>query len=278
MDKIAEEEEKNKIMDKIFACAMAPVAEWIAGWLDIEPQKLLPDYNDYADKLAFNVNVNGESKSCLGYLEVLPCDTNRQWSEEFLKEEDSKKAASMLLDGAVMIWKTLFANINDADKDIREELFGIWPEFDQTKMCFKIAPVNRVKIRWHMATEQIKKINEENARLTQIVLKAEQEKNIELINKILEEIGKLEELEKKANAILDGCTEETNKAEEERIASVKEEMNQYDYLYLVCEYLDELSDDERFEEALERLPALSVQYKDPDEENEIDKLKKEINF
>lgn len=274
MDKLAQEEEKAKVMDKIFACAMAPVTEWLSNWLDMTPNELLPEYADYADKLAFTV----DGKSCMGNLVVLPNSTERQWSEDMLKDDDAKKAASMLLDGVIMVWKTIFSSIPEENKELREEIFGFRPEFDQSRMCFKLSPVNRVALRWQMATDQLKQLGMENARIAQHIIKAEEQKNYEALQEMLKDVGKIEELEAKANAILDNCNEETNRVEEERIKALKEDLDAFDCLYLVCENLEDLSDDERFEEALERLPALNVSYRDPGEETEIDKLKKEINI
>ena len=258
MSKADTEAEKAAYVDKFFRCAEAPIQEWIAAYVKKTPIDLFPDYKDTSDVIGFmhdNVHYNA-------YLVSMPWGTDSLVDPELLKSSDkAKKACSMLYDAVRQVFMAITGsfevhNKNDPNADLIKSLM---PQFDEQRMAFHLTRVNWKALQLKTAYLQKQQIHEYVQREQEISpdqLKAIQH-SVEQLNRVFNDINK---------EVLDDY--------EELCKETNSTIKLYDWMHIVVEQSDP-NDIESINNSMERLPVFGLQYHDPDEETNIDKLRNE---
>jgi hypothetical protein len=253
IDKAKAEEEKAKIVEKIFQCSETPIKEWISlfinDYVKVNIEELFPDYVDDSDVIAYEDN----KKHYTAYLVTMPHDAVSFVDTELLKLENTQKACSMLYDGVRMVFPAVVQTINE---EYKKYVDGIIVSFNNEKMSFTLTKVNIKKFKFEKAKEQM-----------ELLIKfKENTSNPDELKQINELLMKSEDLIKSIS--IDDIVDEQKLCDE-----INEKLKNADQLHIAIEENSESV--ELMEAALHRLPTIGVSYQDPDEETLVDKLKKE---
>ncbi len=256
------EAEKAAITNKLFDCAEAPIKEWIAGFICEDPSVVFNDYSDDVDLIGFQEN----DKHYNAYLVTLDCDATTNVNPELLKaSEKTRKACSMLFDGTYQVFASVLQTVK---KRFFDQLRNFRPVFDEPTMSFKLIRINGAAAQLRAALEQKSKAITFLAEAKE-PLSAENQEKVDSFIKGLNEL-----IVKNSKEVLD--------EEEVLCVETNKKLETYDKLCIVVE--ESNTDDEGGNSELEnvnkllsRLPVFGLNYQDPDEENYIDKLKKEYD-
>lgn len=249
--------EQAAYSQKFFDYAESPIKEWIAGYLKQEVTEVFPDYVDEADIIGFM----SKKKHYKAYVVPMPHDTQSLVDKNLLKNsEKMRKACSILFDAVREVFMAVVGSIEDPKLDY---LKGFMPVFVEDKMAFHLLRVNRKAMQLQAADTQRKQIERflQTAKETGV---SEEQKSM-----IQESLNKI-------NEVFTANTKEVMDAEEQACKLSNEDIKTsgVDWLHIVVEETDP-DDQELEQESMKRLPTFGLQYQDPDEENYIDKLKKE---
>lgn len=249
--------EQAAYSQKFFDYAESPIKEWIASYLKQEVTEVFPDYVDEADIIGFM----SKKKHYKAYVVPMPPDTESLVDKNLLKNsEKMRKACSILFDAVREVFMAVVGSMEDPKFDY---LKGFMPVFVEDKMAFHLLRVNRKAMQLQAADTQRKQIERflQTAKETGI---SEEQKSM-----IQESLNTI-------NEVFTANTKEVMDAEEQacRLSNEDIKTSGVDWLHIVVEETN--PDDEELEqESMKRLPTFGLQYQDPDEENYIDKLKKE---
>jgi hypothetical protein len=254
MDRKTEEEEKAKLILKFFDYAETPIQEWLAEYLGVDVNELFEDYQDNSDIIGFKNENNG--KHYEAYLVTMSSDAGLFVDKQLLdSSEKTRKSCSMLFDAVHQVFPAVVSTIN---KDYADRVKFLHPKFDNDGMRFCLHRTNGAALELKLGLDARK----------QIIQCLNNEKQLdpntlENVHKRLEDVNKM--IQKNNVDVLN--------AEEKLCRELNEVLPLGTWLYLaVDEGQSEVS-----EESLQRLPVFGLRYQDPDEENYIDKLKKEYS-
>ncbi len=256
--------EKAAYTDKFFACAESIIQEWIADYLQKPVTELFTDYQDESDVIGFMLN----KKQYSAYLVTMPYGTECLIDKAILNvDEKAKKACSMLYDAVREVFMAVTGSLAESKVWNLAEINNIrslMPVFTESNMAFHIVRVNRKAMRLQVANSHRMQLLQflQNAEVNGVNGVTEEQKNA--IQKGLDEL----------NMILAENTKEVLDAEEVLCKEVNEKNKLGNMLHIVLEESD-LDDLEIVNQSMKRLPMFGLQFQDPDEENYIDKLKRE---
>lgn len=248
------EEEKIKLINKMFDCAEAPIKEWVAKCLNIQVKELFPDYKQDID----NIFVERDGEYFHMYLSNSANCPSFSITE---KDDDSVKKAASLLYDAVNIVFTSFSKVTD-----NEEIKLMAPMFEEKTMSFRLTYHNKYKMELFNCEQQLAAISAQLKRLVdpKKIVESGKEKANELKEQLLN-------MQRSTllhyNSIDKKLMEET----EEKLLDLNKKAEQFPKLYMVLEKNSGLNIDS----IGSRLPEIGTRFQDPDEENLIDKLKNE---
>jgi hypothetical protein len=239
LDRAKHEEEKVKLLEKMFSCAETPIKEWLAEIKNVDVEEMFPDFVDENDVFGFNM----DNKHYNVYL--VSMESNKTFIDpEILKNEDAKKACEFVFNAVIMVYEKIIENLPEM------KCFGC--KFNDELMAFELFRYNMAYLQFNKYIRNImyyedliKNMKEEGKTDTIEILEKELEKC-----KLLYENFDRSEIDKEVNI----CKEENNKKKS--------------LLHIV---LDEDFDNEY---SYNRLFTVGQPYHDPDEETFIDKLKK----
>lgn len=257
MDQRISDEEQANLITKLFNCTETPIKEWISKFINEDVSYVFSDYVDDSDVIGFQEN----DKHYNAYVVTLDNNTDKQIDDNLLKNsEKTRKACSMLYDG---VYQVFAAVIQTCSEEFHGKLKSLRPIFDEKTMSFKLLRINGKASQLQLAIEQKEKISKmlSNPNLTL---------NDDQYNSISNAINNF-------NSIITTVTPDILNIEELECKEVNVKLNNYDKLYIVVEESDDV-DADNIETSLRRLPVFGLSYQDPDEENYIDKLKKEYDL
>lgn len=248
------DEEEAAIITKLFNCTESVIKEWIAEYLDKSPSDVFDDYVDDPDVIGFQEN----NKHYNAYVVTMKNTTSLVDSKLLKNSEKARKACSMLFDGVYKV----FSSVIQTSTEYKEQIQGLRPVFDESSMSFQLKCINVKAEQLKIAVDQLHK--------TRAYLCSSK---TELINDQLESIKNSIKLY--SDIIKSNTTEVLNAAEEE-CKKTNERLATLNNLCIAIEDVDD-QDIDNLETSMRRLPTFGLQYQDPDEENYIDKLKKEYS-
>lgn len=254
MNKADIQNERVEYARKFFDYTETPIKEWLASYINRDVLEVFPDYNDESDVIGFMIG----DKHYNAYVVPMSSDTELLVDKKLFEHEKVRKACSILFDAVREVFLAVTGSIEDPSL---EYLKGFMPVFVEDKMAFHLMRVNRKAMQLQAAYDQRKQLEKFLQTMTQIDLPEEQktmiQDNLNKINKIFEE-----------------NTKESLDKEEQDCKSTNLIVTKFDWLHIVLEESDP-TNQELDQECMKRLPTFGLQFQDPDEENYIDKLKKE---
>ncbi len=263
MNKADAAAEKAAYTDKFFSCAESIIQEWVADYLQKPIRELFNDYQDESDVIGFMYN----KKHYSAYLVTMPYGTESLIDKHVLDaDEKAKKACSMLYDAVREVFMAVTGSLAESKSYSQTEINNIrslMPVFTESTMSFHIVRVNRKAMQLQAANMQrIQLLNFLQNAPTEGVT----EEQKDAIQKSLDELSK----------ILTDNTKEVLDAEEMVCKEINEKNKTGNMLHIVLEESD-LNDIESLNQSMKRLPMFGLQFQDPDEENYIEKLKREAD-
>lgn len=255
MNKADKLSEQMAYSQKFFDYVESPIKEWIADYLKLDVSEVFPDYLDDSDIIRFMV----DNKQYSAYVLPLPHAAESFVDRDLIKESEKvRKACSILFDAVREVFMAVVGSITDPKLD---HLKGFMPVFVEDKMAFRLLRVNRKAMQLQAADTQRVQIEKFLQTATGTGVTEDQK------NMIQESLDKI-------NKIFNENTKEVLNAEEEICRKINAELEFFDRLHIVVDETDP-DEDGLEQESLKRLPTFGLPFQDPDEENYIDKLKKE---
>ncbi len=269
-------QERAAYTDKFFSCAESPIQEWIAAYIGKPVTELFSDYRDESDVIGFM----HDSKHYNTYVVTMSADSESLVDANVMKvSEKARKACSMLYDAVREVFMAVTGSLaesleksdtsdasistNDTQKTV-ELVKSLMPVFVEAKMAFAIKRVNRKAMQLQAAQAQRTQLLNFLRQAPKDGISVEQK---ELIQETFDQLNK----------VFTETTQEALDAEEKLCKETNAKSETLDWMHIVLEESDP-NDVETINESMKRLPMFGLQFQDPDEENYIDKLKKEQNI
>jgi hypothetical protein len=236
---------KQQELDAMFDYAEAPVKEWLANVFEKPLMEVFPDYKSHRESIG--ISSNGDS--FVLYFSSVTDDRRYLFTHKDTRDDSVKKAIDVLFNALYPVYTSVVCS-----SELNEKLIGVYPYFDENTMSFSLRAVNQYTIMLSQC---------QNA-LEQCVKKmATAEPNSEYYNQLIDA----------RNKVLDGiglCTEEVIRKRDAELVDINNKYLQMPKLYLtvIKNCLDE-------DEIGRRLPTFGLEFQDPEEDNYIDRLKKE---
>lgn len=261
------EDDETKWSMKYFNYAETPIKEWIADILEESVDVLFDDYTGESDILF--MTSNSEYFKCYLSTESLHEDPDRDnivvGMDEFRKNHDFTKSASVLFDAVMAVFKPITHTMSN----LKSRMQFTFPSFNEKYMRFEMNDVNHLRYEKQGALDNIAKAKE---LIDKIKDKTEKE-----FTDILTQLNtKQIEYFTKFNSIKDIdiiARDEECKLQNEYYNSRKR------YLYIIIEKNTKIIDKESIEKEMDtimnRMPEFGTKWEDPEEENTIDRFKKE---
>jgi hypothetical protein len=246
-------EDPKAIAEKLFDCAESVIQEWIADYFNADISDIFDDYSDISSV----IGLTHADKQYNAYVVTMDVGTASLVNADLLKDSEVvRKTCSMLFDGVYHVYSSLAMTAKD---EYRERLRGLVPKFDETTMSFHLTHINVKAAELQAADEQNKRIRE----LVQSGVELTDEQKSSLINS--------------AAAIKDVMMRNTREVLDAAEAECLRlnELPHNEALYIVVEEASDDNIEERLEESMCRMPAFGTMYRNPDESNFIEDLKKE---
>jgi hypothetical protein len=255
------EEEKKAWAMRFFDYAEAPIKEWISSYLEENVETIFPDYSADSDIISIQED-NGTHYNV--YLTPFP--TIIKDSTAFVIEKDKfntseklKKAASLLFDAVYAVYVPVLKSM----VNMGHRMEDIFPKFNDVQMYFEFNMVNKYYMQKQQACQNLIKIDEQFNRIKDI--------HTQEANEIRTKLASLNmEYSEKNNAI----TDEMLNTQEELCRKENEIFALGTKLYVVLETNIKPKDDI----IMKHLPDFGLKYQDPDEDNYVDKYKKEMGI
>jgi hypothetical protein len=265
-------EEKHALSMKFFDYAETPIKEWISAHLQATQQDIFNEEKTEADILS----VCAKGKYYRLYYTVFKDDVEEVAKDEYVSDEDIRKAMSMLYDAVRLVFPCVIASM----QKYKDKLTDIVPKFNQNNLTYSFNMINQLKLNRALHMKNMQDIQVQMAKINQKLDNINKELNkktktpedIEMLrngNEIRDNlIITLNDEIKKVNAI----TEESIKERDAHCETINKELSTSIKLYLIV--TKDKPDDDAI---MKRLPKFGMEYQDPDEETFIDTLKKEYN-
>jgi hypothetical protein len=266
--KIEEEDETKKWSMKYFNYAETPIKEWIADVLEESVDVLFDDYTGESDIIC----MTSESKYYKFYLSTESSNENLDLPnlavsiEEFRNNPDFTKSASILFDSVM----TVFKPITHTMSNLKSNMIYSFPAFNEKYMRFEMNEVNHLRYEKQGALDNIAKSKELIDKIKDKTEKEFTDIRSQLYEKQMEFFNKFNSI--KDSDIL--ARDEECKLQNEYYKSKGK------YLYIIMEPNNKIQDREQINEEIDtimnRMPEFGTKWEDPEEENSIDRLKKEF--
>jgi hypothetical protein len=282
MDRARIEEEKNKLLAQFFTYAESPIKEWLAEYLGEPVSEVYTDFADDADMIGYESN----GKYYNAYLVSMePGQTAFVDADLIKNDEPTKKACSMLFDAVKTV---IHPVLNICEPSFKEALSGLYFEFDNDNLAFVLTVVNDLKYKKVSAAENRTKLIEMHNSLVNMykqyqdnIAKGMVERPVDPYDmndprKIPEQLTRVDELIRKAEAVFDAIPDEDIAARDLECARIQSSMPTKNKLYMVVEEADG-TDVDRLDASMKRLPTFGNTYEDPDEETFSQTLRREFN-
>jgi hypothetical protein len=248
MENPQDQEDKIKLLMKFFDYTEAPIKEWIAEYLNQPVDKVFPDYEDKVDLFGFQDDNTKLFYS--GYVVSMEQDQGPFVDKQLIESSEKvKQVCSLLFDAVAQVFNSVIATCDDSYK---ESVKDLRPMFNEEKLAFYLVRINSKAAELQMAVEHKKKLFE--------MLHAD---NTE------EQNQKIYDFVKKLDLVIEKHTKAELDLEEIKCQLINSKMSETKWLYLAIDQGEEAN--------LSRLPEFGLLYQDPEEDNYIDKLKKENN-
>jgi hypothetical protein len=311
--KIDIEKEKHEFVMRFFDYAESPIKEWIAAQIGESPTIVFDDYNDESDifgvmdgnnhynlyltpfptvidapglssnpvnspGLSSNpINAPGLSNpistaSAAGLLSN-PISTAFMIPKRDVETcEDLRKAMSMIHDSVYTVYNPVIKTMSHMNH-LMEDMF---PIFDEKTMSFSFRMANKYAMEHKKVTDGIKQAEIQLARLN---LFFERMPNSDAMNQSdKDKYTQALEMKTQLNEIIEKSNAELEKIKPEDIIEQDTKCNEVNSrpsarLYIVGEKNIKSSE----ESIMKKLPKIATLYQDPDEDTNIDLLKKEYD-
>lgn len=269
MSRAEAEEEKKKMIEKFFNSAESPIKEWISEYLNVDPEKVFPDYDEDSDDIGFKY----KNTQYNAYLISMGPNEPSMVNKNLLKSsEEVRKACSMLFDAVQMVMPSV---LHTSDKEFADDLKGLHFQFDEDTMSFGLIVVNTAQYKKVMSVQHYQQVMQIKGSLEAKLNEPNTDENN--ISEIKKQLVKVEELIIKAKSSYEEISNEDIEKEDERCKFVTEKLKLANKLYIVVEELDS-NDVDAMNEGLKRLPMFGTTYQDTEDESFVDKLKKEYDL
>lgn len=260
-----QEEEKLKYDMKKFDCADNPIKEWLSTITNIPGEELFDDYNTEGDILRIEIGSNhyslllSSNPKRIGQL--VNGSAFKIKHEKMMKNEkylELRRATSLLYDAVRLVYTPVVCVM----KKLRDKFNTTYVEFDEQHMCFSIRAVNKLAIEKKQNNATLYKIHENFNKISH--LNTPEADNLR---------SQLLDLQAKTIKVLNNLTEEKIQEQNEYCKQLDEELKDAPKLYIILD--KNVKPDDSV--IMKRLPTFGLMYQDPDEENYIDILKKELD-
>jgi hypothetical protein len=255
------EEEKKAWAMRFFDYAETPIKEWVSSYLEEDMETVFPDYTADSDIISIQED-NGTHYNV--YLTPFP--TTIKDGTAFIVEknifntsEKLKKAASLLFDAVYAVYVPVIKSM----VNMRHRMEDIFPKFNDKQMYFEFNMVNKYYMLKQQAGQHLIKIDEQFDRIKDIHTQDANEIRTKLATLNMEYSEKHNAITKE---ILD--TQEGLCIKENAIFALGTK------LYIVLETNIKPKDDI----IMKHLPDFGLKYQDPDEDNYVDRYKKEMGI
>lgn len=286
-------EDKQKWAMRFFDYAEAPIKEWIAAYLEEDPEGVFSDYNKESDILS----TEEDKKYYYLYLTTVPKDIDHSFNvdKDYFNQSDKlRKASSIMFDAVYTVYPPIVKTMVNMD----HKMENIYPEFIEDGMFFRFKMINSKMIMRHQAIsrigdidKQLKKI-EKYKKITKANKKEDKTNTVETIKTVenkeaMEAVkpktkekskkkrSRAEELEiqllqLKADTIQEyyTVTDEEVKEMEEECVKINKQFEKGPFLYICIDNTIDLTDDL----VGCRLPQFGMKYQDPEEDTLVDKF------
>ena len=239
---------KQQELDAMFDYAEAPIKEWLSNVFEKPLMEVFPDYKSYRKSLG----ISADDDSFVLYFSSSELANRYIFTVNDTKNESVRKAIDVLFNALYPVYTAVVCS-----SELNERLTGVYPYFDENTMTFSLRAVNQYRIMLAQCQNALEHCSKKMATT---------ELNSEYYNQLVEAKTK----------VLEGIALCTNEVIEKRDAELVIINNNYltmPKLYLI---VDKNCTDE--DEIGRRLPTFGLEFQDPDEDNYIDKLKKEQNI
>jgi hypothetical protein len=255
--------EKHKWKLKYFDYGETPIKEWVAETLGEDVDTIFEDYVEDSDVLS----VECQGKFYTFYLAIFPATVPafNATNSDLMANEILKRATSMMFDAVY----TVYAPVVKTMYSMGYKMEDIFPKFDNVNMCFEFCMVNKPKMEKQQIVNTLANISEQLSRATQVNIDDDEKKE-----KVAEYTAQLIKMQTEELAKLHLITDEICDERELLCDDVNKKFQDGVKLY-ICLDIDKPKDDDQ---VMKRMPKFGLEYQDPDEENYIDKFKKECNM
>lgn len=264
------EEEKKRWAMKYFDFAEAPIKEWIADYLNRDPEEVFDDYKEDSDVLICSNPTTGKRYSV--YLMVLEDDDEELpiWTvdeKEFAASDELKRAASMMYEAAMMVYTPVLRVLDTQDQYIRE----LFPTFDETTHCFEFKLVNTLRDKKKRAINVMLQVKEQLSKLASL---PESNMTPEDEAKLNELRTNLANINVQQMAIIDECSSANITQKDEQCATFNRTATNLPKLYMGFK---EFTDSDELDEEVvhSRLPQFGLTYTDPEQESSVQQFRRE---
>jgi hypothetical protein len=264
------DQEKHKWAMKYFDYAENPIKEWISDLLDEDITAIFDDYTEDSDILSVEDQGNYYTLYLTAYPEKTP--SFHASKDDLMNNKIVNKSTSMMFESVY----TVYAPVVQSMSSMKHKLENIFPKFDEKLMCFYFSMVNSAAAKRQQVHKNLIKISDQFKQLREVntidsdekINNERNEQKVELEKQLI--LMQTEELENLSKLGDDVCDKE-----EEECKRMNEIYKNSSKLY-IC--LDMNKTDQDNEQVMKRMPKFGLNYQDPDEDNYIDKLKKEYEI
>lgn len=263
MSKADAEAEKQKWSAKYFDFSESAIKEWIADVFGEEPETLFDDYTGEADVL----NIKSGDDSYTLYLTPFPPNDPAFGisKTELMEDKEIQRASSMMYEAVY----TVYAPVAKTMSSMVHLVEDVFPMFDEKEMCFKLVAMNAPYMKRMQLEKTFEEVEKQAARLAAVP-------ESELSKETVQELeSKLEAVRAETIAGINEITNDICKAAQDMCNERNAKFDEGSKLYVCLEKNKEDIDEELKHK---RLPQFGLKYQDPDEEDYIDRLKKEFNI
>ncbi len=283
---VRSEEEKNRLAMKLFDYAENPVKQWITALINMRKtanvEEIFSDYKDEYDQL---ITRTDDIQYSL-YLTPFPNETktveikledgktierNTAFLIDHKEIEYSKELCRGIGNMIEALLKVYGPVVNTMNEEYKEYLIDIEPCFNEQTMYFEFRKVSTLRRKKQQAFNAIM----DSMRYYEIYNNMPEDKKEKLDKEKLKENNeKIEKIKLESMVLHNSISEEDIKKSEDECAMANILLNNVEKLYIVGEKNAEIA----LNDKIKRLPELGNTFHDPEEEDIIEKFKRENNI
>lgn len=277
--------EQKKWANKHFDYADTPIKEWIAAVLDEDINHLFTDFRDtcYTECL----DVKDESGTMyMFYYTVYPDDeTTFVLDPETINDSAVLSRAMRIMFDAIY---TVFMPVVKTMSNMSHRMENMFPLFDATTHTFRLVCINSEERKKTVLYDTMRNVFNQSAQLKKNVeiLTAQYKQAVDdgqeddaaaykaKLNEAHELAQRLQNVVKEVEQKLDEIPDSLVQRETQRVEQINQSLVDAPRLYLCCER--NLSGVD-MEKCMQELPEIGLKFQDPDQENYIDRIKKQYS-